>query len=120
MTYLNKALLMGNLTRDPELRRTQSGQAVCEFAIAINRITKNRDGQEREETCFVDIVVWGKPGEACKKYLAKGRSVFVEGRLVFDQWEDRNTGERRSRLRVAAEKISFVGGVRQNDAESER
>ena len=118
MPSINKVMLMGNLTREPELRRTQSGQPVCEFGIATNRVTKSRDGQEREETCFVDIVVWGKPAETCKTYLAKGRCVFVEGRLVFDQWEDRNTGEKRSRLRVFAEQISFLGGGRQNDAES--
>ena len=114
-SYLNKVLLMGNLTHDPGLRRTQGGQSVCEFSIAINRTTRSRDGQEREETCFVDIVVWGKPGEACQKYLAKGRSVFVDGRLTLDQWEDRDTGERKSRLRVVAEKISFIGGGRQSD-----
>ena len=119
-SYINKVLLMGNLTRDPELRRTQSGQSVCEFGIAINRTTRTRDGQEREETCFVDIVVWGKPGEACKTYLAKGRSVFVEGRLSLDQWES-DSGERKSKLRVVAEKTSFVGGGgRQNDTESGR
>lgn len=119
-TYLNKVLLIGNLTRDPDLRGLPSGQSVCEFSIAINRTTKSRDGEEREETCFVDIVIWGKAATACKKYLAKGRSVFVEGRLILDQWEDRNTGERKSRLRVFAEQISFLGGGRQNDAESER
>ncbi len=113
--YFNKVLLMGNLTRDPDLRGTPNGQTVCEFGIAVNRTVKSADGQEREETCFVDIVVWGKQAPVCRKYLAKGRSVFVEGRLTLDQWEDRNTGERRSRLRVIAEKILFVGGGRQND-----
>lgn len=117
-SYINKVLLMGNLTRDPDLRRTNSGQSVCEFGIAINRTTKSRDGQEHDETCFVDIVIWGKPGDACKKYLAKGRSVFVDGRLTLDQWEGDN-GERKSRLRVIAEKISFIGGAK-NESNSDK
>ena len=106
---LNKVLLMGNLTRDPELRRTQGGQSVCELGIAMNRTARSRDGQEREETCFVDVVVWGKPGEACQKYLSRGRSVFIEGRLTLDQWESDN-GEKKSRLRVIAEHVNFIGG----------
>lgn len=114
--YLNKILLMGNLTRDPELRRTGGGQSVCEFGIAVNT-AEIRDGQKREETCFVDIVVWGKTGEACKNYLAKGRGVFVEGRLTMDQWVSQN-GERKSRLRVVAEKVSFSDGVRQGEGGS--
>lgn len=115
--YLNRVLLMGNLTRDPDLRTTKGGQSFCEFSLAINRLVKLHDGQEREETCFVDLTIWGKQADACKKYLTKGRSVYVEGRLTLDQWES-ETGERKSRLRVVAERISFIGGGRQNDGGS--
>lgn len=116
---LNRVLLIGNLTRDPELKKTQSGQSVCEFSIATNRITKTRDGQDREETCYVDLVVWGKQAEACKKFLVKGRSVYIEGRLSFEKWES-ESGERKSRLRVVAEKISFIGGGRHEEAGEKR
>ena len=112
---INKVLLMGNLVRDPDLRGLPSGQSICELRIAVSRRFTGSDGQEHEETCFVDVSIWGKSANNCKQYLAKGRSVFVEGRLILEQWEDRNTGERRSRLRVAAEKITFIGSGRQND-----
>ena len=108
---LNKVFLMGNLTRDPELRYTPGGAAVCEFGIAINRsFTSNN--QTREEVCFVDIVVWGKSGELCQRYLAKGSQALIEGRLQYDQWEDKATGKRSSRLRVVADNVQFVGARR--------
>ncbi len=107
----NKVLLMGNLTRNPELRYLPGGSAVCEFGLAINRrFTVN--GQERDETTFVDIVVWGKVAESCNRFLSKGSSVFVEGRLQLDQWEDQQGGKR-SRLRVVAENVQFVGPRRE-------
>lgn len=103
----NKVLLMGNLTRNPELRYISGGSAVCEFGIAVNRrFTAN--GEDREETTFVDIVVWGKSAESCSRFLAKGSSVFIEGRLQLDQWEDQQGGKR-SRLRVIAENVQFIG-----------
>ena len=109
---LNKVFLMGNLTREPELRYTPGGAAVCEFGIAINR-TFTSNNQTREEVCFVDIVVWGKSGELCQRYLNKGSQALIEGRLQYDQWEDKNTGRRSSRLRVVADNVQFVGARRE-------
>lgn len=107
MASFNKVILMGNLTKDPRLASIMSGSAVCEFSIAINRrYTVN--GQEKEEVCFVDIVVWGKQADSCGKYLHKGSAVLVEGRLKTDSWEDKE-GNKRSRLRVAADRVQFVG-----------
>ena len=108
---LNKVFLMGNLTREPELRYTPGGAAVCEFGIAINR-SYTSNNQTREEVCFVDIVVWGKTGELCQRYLNKGSQALIEGRLQYDQWEDKNTGRRSSRLRVVADNVQFVGARR--------
>jgi len=110
---LNKVFLMGNLTREPELRYTPGGAAVCEFGIAINR-TYTANNQTREEVCFVDIVVWGKSGELCQRYLNKGSQALIEGRLQYDQWEDKTTGRRSSRLRVVADNVQFVGARREN------
>ncbi|MBR2425931.1 MAG: single-stranded DNA-binding protein [Lentisphaeria bacterium] len=109
MASLNKVLLMGNLTREPELRYTSGNSvAVCEFGIAINRHFTQTDGQTKEDTCFVDIIVWGKQGESCQKYLKKGSNVFIEGRLVYETWAERDTQKRRSRLRVTAERVQFL------------
>ena len=109
MPSLNKVLLMGNLTRNPEQRFTQSGTAVCDFAIAMNRkITVNN--QERDETVFVDVQVWGKQAENVARYCAKGSCVFIEGRLALDQWNDRNTGEKKSKMKVVADRVQFIGG----------
>ena len=113
MASLNKVFLLGNLTRDPDLRYTPSGAAVCEFGLAVSRrFTAN--GADQEEVCFVDIIVWSKQAENCKQYLAKGSPALIEGRLQFDQWEDRNGGGKRSRLRVLAERVQFVGSPRSN------
>ena len=109
MASFNKVLLMGNLTREPELRYTSGNSvAVCEFGIAINRRFTQGDGQAKDETCFVDIVVWGKQGESCQRFLKKGASVFIEGRLVYEQWAERDTQKRRSRLRVTADRVQFL------------
>ncbi len=108
MASLNKVFLLGNLTRDPDLRALPSGSAVCEFGIAVNRRYTAANGQEVEEPCFVDIVVWGRSAESCKQYLEKGSQVMIEGRLQLDQWEDRNGGGKRSRLRVVAEQVQFL------------
>ena len=114
MASLNKVFLLGNLTRDPDLRYTPSGAAVCEFGIAVSR-RFSANGAEQDEVCFVDIVVWSKQAENCKQYLSKGSPALIEGRLQFDQWEDRNGGGKRSRLRVLAERVQFVGAPRRND-----
>ena len=107
MASLNRVFLMGNLTRDPELRYTQSGLAVCDFGLAINRKFTGRDGQKKEDTCFVDITVWGKQAEVACEYLSKGRQVFIEGRLKFDTWE--KDGQKRSKLSVVAQWFQFLG-----------
>ena len=108
MASLNKVLLMGNLTRNPEIRYTPGGSAVCEFGMAINRRFMQANGQEKDETCFVDITVWGKQAESSSRFLQKGSSVFVEGRLVYDQWNEKETGNKRSRLRIYAERVQFL------------
>ncbi len=113
MASLNKVLLIGNLTRDPELRYLTGGNsAVCEFGIAINRRFMQASGQEKDETCFLEIVVWGKQAETCSRFLQKGSSVFIEGRLVYDQWTEKDTQKKRSRVRVTAERVQFLSGRR--------
>lgn len=105
MAGFNKVILMGNLTRDPELRYTPSGTAITDLSIAINSGKK-----EKDDTVFVDVTVWDKQAENSCEYLAKGRPVLVEGRLKLDTWDDRETGKKRSRLGVVAEKVVFLGG----------
>jgi len=109
MANLNKVLLIGNLTRDPELRTLPSGMAVCNFGMAINRNFTDREGNRREETTFVDVECFGKQAETISQYMNKGRGIFVEGRLKLDQWET-PAGEKRSKLRVSLENFQFVGG----------
>ncbi|MDA0692329.1 MAG: single-stranded DNA-binding protein [Nitrospinae bacterium] len=107
MASFNKVLLMGNLTRDPELRYTASGAAVASFGLAVNR--KYKAGDEwKEEVCFVDITVWAKQAENCAEYLHKGSPVFVEGRLNYQSWES-DTGQKRNKLEVVASTIQFLG-----------
>ena len=108
MDGLNRVLLIGNLTRDPVTRATPGGTSVCELGLAINRRYRTASGEDREETCFVDIDVFGKQAETCGRYLRKGALVFVEGRLRLDQWEDRTTNQKRSRLKVSAERVQFL------------
>ena len=112
MPSLNKVLLMGNLTRDPELRVTPKGTSICQFGLAINRQFKMESGESREEVIFVDIEAWGKQGETIAKYCTKGRPLYVEGRLRLDQWEDKNTKEKRSRMKVVLEQFQFLGDGR--------
>lgn len=114
---LNKVFLIGNLTRDPELRYTANGSAVCQFTLAVNRRYKGRDGDFKEDTCFIRIKVWGKTGENCANYLQKGRSVHVEGRIESRSWEAED-GSKRSAMEVVAENVQFLGaptGARQRD-----
>jgi single-strand DNA-binding protein len=108
MANLNKVLLLGNLTRDPELRYTPKGTAVADVALAINRIWNNEQNQRQEETTFVDITLWGRQAEIAQQYLTKGRGVFIEGRLQMDTWEDKTSGQKRSKLKVVAENLQFM------------
>jgi len=119
MANLNKVLLMGNLTRDPEPRFTPSGTQVTTFDIAINRTYRTKDGEKKEETCFVTIETWGRQAETCAEYLHKGSSVFVEGRLKFSKWESQ-TGEKRSKLEVTAERVQFLGGRKAEESYLEK
>ncbi len=109
MAYLNKVFLIGNLTRDPELRVTPKGTSICQFGLAVNRQFKDESGAMRDETTFVDIEAWGKQGELVSKYLTKGSPCFVEGRLRLDQWEDKQSGQKRSRLKVVLDNVQFLG-----------
>jgi single-strand DNA-binding protein len=106
---LNKVLLMGNLTRDPEVKYTPKGTAVGDLAIAINDTYKAQDGTIKETVTYVDIEVWGRAAENCKQYLTKGRPIFVEGQLRLDQWETPQ-GEKKSRMKVRADRVQFLGG----------
>jgi single-strand DNA-binding protein len=105
---LNKVLLMGNLTRDPEVKYTPKGTAVGDLAIAINDSYKAQDGTIKETVTYVDIEVWGRQAETCKQYLTKGRPVFIEGQLRLDQWETPQ-GEKKSRMKVRADRVQFLG-----------
>ena len=117
MANLNKVMLIGNLTRDPELRVTPKGTAICTFSLAVNRKFRDESGADREEVTYVDIEAWGKAGENISKYCTKGRPLFVEGRLRLDQWEDKNTKEKRSRMKVVCENFQFLGGGRPEGGE---
>jgi len=112
MASLNKVFLIGNLTRDPELRVTPKGTAICQFGLAVNRQFKDDSGATRDETTFVDIEAWGKQGELVSKYLGKGSQCMVEGRLKLDQWEDKTSGQKRSRLKVVLDNVQFLGAPR--------
>jgi len=116
MANLNKVMLIGNLTRDPELRVTPKGTAICQFSLAVNRKFRDEAGADREEVTYVDIEAWGKSGENIAKYCSKGRPLFVEGRLRLDQWEDKNTKEKRSRMKVVCDNFQFLGSGRSDGA----
>jgi single-strand DNA-binding protein len=111
MANYNRALLMGNLTRDPELRYIPSGSAVANLRLAINRTYKNQAGEQKEEVTYVGVVVWGKQAENCAEYLSKGSPVFIEGRLQSRQWETED-GQKRSVLEVVADRVQFLGRKR--------
>jgi single-strand DNA-binding protein len=114
MGTVNVVILMGNLTRDPELRRTQGGQTVSDLGLAVNERYKNQAGEEVKKTCFVDVTVWGKQAESCAKFLRKGSPALVEGKLQYDQWESPEGGKR-SKLRVVAERVRFLSGATAGD-----
>jgi single-strand DNA-binding protein len=108
MASYNRVILIGNLTRDPELRYTPKGTAICQFGIAVNRQFKDDSGAMRDETTFVDIEAWSKQGELVAKYLSKGSLAMVEGRLKLDQWEDKTSGQKRSKLKVVLDNVQFL------------
>ena len=110
MNSINHVLLLGNLTRDPELRYTPSGTAVCQLGVALNRRWKDQAGEMQQETTFVDVTVWARQAETVAAYLTKGRAVAVEGRLQVDTWET-EAGERRSRLKVVAQRVTFLSST---------
>ena len=111
MSGYNKVILMGNLTRDPQVRYIPSGTAVADLGLAINRTwTDRQSGQRREEVTFVDVTVWGRQAEVAGEYLSKGRTVLIEGRLQLDTWQDKETGQNRSKLKVVCENMRMVGG----------
>ena len=109
MMSLNKVMLVGNLTRAPEMRQLPSGQEVGKFGLAVNERYSTAQGEEREEVCFIDVEVWGKLAENCRQYLDKGAPAFVEGRLRLEEWDDRKTGEKRRRMVVRADRVQFLG-----------
>ena len=110
MASFNKVILLGNLTRDPEVRYTPRGSAVCDLGIAVNRQYTLDSGEKREEVTFVDVVLWARLAEIAGEYLKKGRPVFIEGRLQLDTWDDKQSGQKRSKLRVIGETMQLLGG----------
>ena len=109
MASFNKVILMGNLTRDPELRYTPKGTAIAKVGLAVNRVWTNEAGEKKEEVTFVDVDIFGRTAENVGQYMRKGRPILVEGRLRLDQWDDKQTGQKRSRLGVVAESVQFLG-----------
>lgn len=118
MANLNKVFLLGNLTRDPELRYTPSGIPVANLGLAISRIFTTKEGERKEEVCYVTVVVWGKQAEICGEYLSKGRSILVEGRLQYRTWENQE-GQKRSTLEVRADRIQFLDRFRKEPVVTE-
>src|SRR3954468_11761534 len=109
MASFNKVILLGNLTRDPEVRYTPKGSAVCDLGLAVNRNYTLENGEKREEVTFVDVVLWARLAEIAGEYLKKGRPVFIEGRLQLDTWDDKQSGQKRSKLRVIGETMQLLG-----------
>lgn len=109
MANFNKVILVGNLTRDPELRYTPKGTAIAKLGLAVNRVWTNEAGEKKEEVTFVDIDVFGRTAENVGQYMRKGRPILIEGRLRLDQWDDKQTGQKKSKLGVVAETVQFLG-----------
>jgi single-strand DNA-binding protein len=109
MASFNKVILVGNLTRDPELRYTPKGTAIAKIGVAVNRVWTNEAGEKKEEVTFVDVDVFGRTAENVGQYMRKGRPILIEGRLRLDQWDDKQTGQKKSRLGVVAETVQFLG-----------
>ena len=116
MASYNRVIIMGNLTRDPEIRYLQSGMAVSDIGVAVNDKRKNANGEWIEETTFVDVTLWGRTAEVVGEYLSKGSPIFVDGRLKLDSWETQD-GQKRSKLKVVADKMQFIGGKGQGGGE---
>jgi len=109
MANFNKVMLMGNLTRDPEVRYTPKGTALATIGLAVNRNWTTESGEKKEEVTFVDVEVWGRQAETIGQYMSKGRPIFVEGRLKLDQWDDKESGQKRSKLKIVCESFQFLG-----------
>jgi len=109
MANLNKVMIIGNVTRDPEIKYTPKGSAVTDLGIAVNRVYTPEGGEKREETTYVDVTLWGRQAEIAGEYCKKGRSVYIEGRLQLDSWEDKTSGQKRSKLRVVGESFQLLG-----------
>ena len=118
MASFNKVILLGNLTRDPELRHTPAGMAVCSFDLAVNRSYTTKAGERKEEACFITVVAWDKQAQTCAEYLSKGRQVLVEGRLQHRSWETQD-GQKRSKHEVVAERVQFVGARKETPTSEE-
>src|SRR5215475_13268289 len=118
MASFNKVILCGNLTRDPELRYTPKGTAVAKIGLAVNRTWVGEDGQKKEEVSFIDVEAWGRQGEVIAQYMKKGRPLLIEGRLKLDTWEDKNTKQKVSKLKVVLESFSFIDSNRGDGAPS--
>jgi single-strand DNA-binding protein len=116
MASFNKVILVGNLTRDPELRYTPKGMAVAKIGLAVNRTWRNEAGEQKEEVTFVDVDVWGRTAENVAQYMRKGSPILIEGRLRLDQWDDKQSGQKRSKLGVTAETVQFLSAGTRNDA----
>jgi single-strand DNA-binding protein len=110
MASLNKVMLIGNLTRDPEIKYTPKGTAIADIGLAVNRNYTTESGEKREEVTFIDVTLWGRTAEIVGEYCKKGRPLFVEGRLQLDTWDDKQTGQKRSKLKVVADNIQLLGG----------
>jgi single-strand DNA-binding protein len=116
MASYNRVILVGNLTRDPELKQLASGQALCKLGLASNRQFKNKQtGTMTQEVCFVDIDVWGAQAESCNRFLEKGKQVLIEGRLKFDSWQEAD-GTKRSKHSIVADRVTFLGGATVEDS----
>src|SRR5215472_11664283 len=111
MASFNKVILVGNLTRDPELRYTPKGTAIAKIGLAVNRVWRNEAGETKEEVTFVDVDVFGRTAENVGQYMRKGRPILIEGRLKLDQWDDKQTGQKKSKLAVIAETVQFLGSA---------
>ena len=109
MPNLNKVMLMGNLTRDPEIKYTPKGMAIAHFGIAVNRVWSNEAGEKQEEVTFIDIEMFGRKAEVVGEYFKKGKPIYVEGRLKLDSWDDKTSGQKKSKLKVVGETFEFLG-----------
>ena len=118
MRGFSKAIIAGNITRDPELRSTPNGASVCSFSVAVNRVYRDSNGDQKEEVSFIDCSAWGKLGEMISQYAKKGSGVLVSGRLSQRSWEDKNGGGKRSRVEIVVEDFNFTGSARDNNSSS--